>query len=715
MLHQSILLACINWDIKFCSYIDYETRFDVNNPPGRLQVSKMNLTNGVTEDKIQLGYLASQVEDALKLSTDYANATVRSDGHWCGELRSNVFITAEYIFLRQSLGLEITQADNSAYRRYILSEQNEDGSWGVAPNHPGDVSTTAEAYLALKILGLGSGQVVMQHARDFILNAGGIEKVRVFTRIFLATFGLFPWDAVPQLPVELILLPSICPINIYSFASWARGTIAPLLLICHHRPVYSLPNGAQSDYIDELWLDATEKNVQYGQPLSELLLQGDLPGIAFTFLDKMLYQLNGLRSIPFLRSYARRKCLSWILDRQEVTGDWGGIYPPMHGSVNAFVLEGFKLEDDRVRLGIQAIENFAWEDERGKRIQACISPVWDTALMSIGLCDAMTPDRHVVDKAMTWIRERQLIVPYGDWCVYRPGLPPGGFSFEYQNTWYPDVDDTAAIILAQIKHDVASVKSDSVLAAARWIMGMQNRDGGWAAFDVQNDKLFLNKIPFSDMDSLCDTSCADITGRILEAFGLMMQRTPEKDITSHCVPTLPLRAACTRGIQYLASTQEPNGAWFGRWGCNYVYGTSHALCGLWYFPEDPRVAGMVSKGVRWMRSKQQADGGWGESVLSYRSPSEDKQQSTPSQTAWALMGLLAHVSPRDVAIERGIRYLVTTLQPEKGVGSSWPESVYTGTGFPNHFYIGYDYYRHYFPMMALGRYLRQVRDQMGHC
>ncbi|KAJ5884783.1 Terpenoid cyclases/protein prenyltransferase alpha-alpha toroid [Penicillium taxi] len=665
----------------------------------------MNLENEVVRDT---NHLASQVEHALKLSTDYANGSIRSDGHWCGELRSNVTITAEYIFLRQVLGLEI-QTDNAAYRRHILSEQNEDGSWGLAPEYPGDVSTTTEAYLTLKILGLNSSDGVMQRARQFVLKYGGIAKVRVFTRIFLATFGLFPWEAVPQLPVELILLPSSCPINIYTFASWARGTIAPLLLICHHRPVFALPNGKSStnDYLDELWQDAANKNVSYGLPLLDLLFQGDLPGVAFTCVDKLLYQLNGLRSIPFIRSYARRKCLEWILDRQEATGDWAGIFPPMHGSVFAFFLEGYKIDDDPIRLGIKAIEDFAWEDERGKRIQACVSPVWDTALMSIGLADAMTPDRHVLDKAITWIRNRQLIVPHGDWCVYRPTLPPGGFSFEYQNTWYPDVDDTAAIILAQIKHDVGSIGSNSVISAATWIRGMQNSDGGWAAFDVENNKLFLNKIPFSDMDSLCDTSCADITGRILEAFGLMMKAAPEKTHASHYFPAL--RTACTSGIQYLASTQESSGAWFGRWGCNYVYGTSHALCGLAYFSDDMRVSQMVEQGLQWLRSAQQADGGWGESLLSYRSPSQAQQRSTPSQTAWALMGLLAHLPPTDPAIERGIQCLVRTLQPEKGIGSSWPETVFTGTGFPNHFFLGYDYYRHYFPMMALGRYLQAVR------
>ncbi|KOC14315.1 putative squalene-hopene-cyclase [Aspergillus flavus AF70] len=647
----------------------------------------------------------------LQRSMDYAYNVVRSDGHWCGEMSSNVTITAEYIFLRQALGLDL-KTDGAAYCRHILSQQNSDGSWGLAPEYPGDVSTTTEAYLALKMLGLSTDAPAMQQAKAFVLNAGGVAKVRVFTRIFLATFGLFPWKAVPQLPVELILLPSACPINIYKFASWARGTIAPLLIICHHQPVYALPNGvfAENEYLDELWQDPTNKSEPYSPSIWELLSQGDITGLTFSLLDKLLYQLNGLRSIPLLRSYALKQCMKWILERQEPTGDWAGIFPPMHASVYAFVLEGYKLEDPPVRLGIEALENFAWEDAKGKRVQPCVSPVWDTTLMSIALSDAAAPNHQIVDRAIQWIRDRQLLEPRGDWRVYRPRLAPGGFSFEYTNSHYPDIDDSAAIILAQVKHDPISANSSSVIAAATWILGMQNPDGGWAAFDVENDKLFLNKIPFSDMDSLCDTSCADITGRILEAFGLLIRRVPDKD-SSQLFQLLPaIRAACRRGIRYLASTQEANGAWFGRWGCNYIYGTSHALCGLAYFlQEDQQVPAMVQPALQWLKSQQNDDGGWGESLLSYQSPERKEQRSTASQTAWALMGLLAHLPHTDIVIERGIRWLVSSQRPVETLGSTWPEPVYTGTGFPNHFYLGYDYYRHYFPMMALGRYLRGVQ------
>ncbi|KAL4800583.1 squalene cyclase [Aspergillus venezuelensis] len=632
--------------------------------------------------------LPSQVDLTVKRATDWAISKVHDDGHWCGELKSNVTITAEYIFLRHALGLDI-KLDGPSYSRHILSSQNSNGSWGLAPAYPGDVSTTTEAYLALKMLGTSRDMPEMQRARQFIVESGGVAQVRVFTRIFLAMFGLFPWSSIPELPVELVLLPSISPINIYNFASWARGTIAPLLIICHHRPVYALPNGLskRNDYLDELWVDASVKDVPYRRALWDMAWKGEITELAFSCVDKLLYYANGLRSLPLLRPYARRRCLAWILERQEPTGDWAGIFPPMHASIFAFVLEGYKVDDEPVRLGIQALENFAWKDtDGGKRIQACVSPVWDTALMSIGLCDVnitlhKKQHREVLDRATKWIKDRQLLQPKGDWRVYRPRLAPGGFSFEYSNSWYPDVDDTAAIILAQLKHDPGCVTSKSVLSAAHWIIGMQNPDGGWAAFDVENNKVWLNKIPFSDMDSLCDESCPDITGRILEAFGLMIS-IASKTASPNGDPVPALRKSCMRGIDYLAATQRQGGSWFGRWGCNYIYGTSHALCGLAYFAKEEkdgekvevdRVGELVRPGVEWIKAKQNDDGGWGESLLSYRQADvcdcQQKQPSTASQTSWALMGLLAHLPITDEAIQGGIGYLVLSQAKE----GTWTE------------------------------------------
>lgn len=660
-------------------------------------------------DKTDSELLSIEATRCLSLATRYAFDLINSDDHWCGEFRSNVTLTAEHVFFHQSLGLDLS-VDGEAYRCYLFSQQNKDGSWSIAPDCPGCVSTTAEAYLALKILGVSDGVPEMCRAQRFVIEAGGLAKVRIFTRIFFAQFGLFPWDAVPQLPAEFILIPTQSPINIYRFSSWARSTIVPLLIIRHHQPIYALPNGvsAENDFLDKLWLDAGDKMVTYGPALSTTGTN-DLVGFMFGAIDLGLYCLGGLRFSP-LRGYARRQCVKWILERQEKTGDWAGITPPMHASVQALLLEGFGPEDPRVRRGIEAIERFAWQDRNGKRIQACLSPVWDTVLMTRALCDAGTdPNDGRLRRAVKWTKARQILGPEGDWRIYSPKLAPGGFAFEYHNTWYPDVDDTAAAILAFIKQSPQAVGSTSVARAAEWICGMQNSDGGWAAFDLINNKLFLNKIPFSDMNSLCDPSTPDITGRVLEAFGLIIHTAREE----HVAPDLIDRVATASrgGIAYLAKTQELTGAWYGRWGVNYIYGTSNVLCGLAYFSKKDRlVQKLISPALHWLVQIQNPDGGWGEGLDSYQDEARAGcGPSTPSQTAWAIMALLAHISPTDQIVRSGIAHLVHSQTDIDGEGSSWPEKLYTATGFPGHFYIGYTLYRHYFPMMALGRYVEAMR------
>lgn len=664
--------------------------------------------------------IVPQARRAVSSATDYAWTILKPDGHWNGELLSNVTMTAEQVFFYQSLTLEKREIpDADAYRRYLLAEQQADGSWSIAPDHPGDVSTSSEAYLALKILGLPQDAPEMQRASNFIQRCGGVAKVRVFTRIFFAQFGLFPWAAVPELPAEFIFMPSWVPMNLYRFSSWARSTIIPLFLITHHRPVYPLPNGTSRDnsFVDELWVDARNKMA----PLGPSLLGPwgtDWLSYFFAAANRILGWLNGLRNNP-LRSYARRRCVEWILERQEPAGDWAGIIPPMHAGVQALLLEGFPLHSDTIRLAIEAIERFTWQDERGKRLQSCVSPVWDTVLMTRGLCEAGV-DRNDprLRKSARWIKQRQILGGReGDWRVYNPHARPGGFSFEYHNTWYPDVDDTAAAILALVTQDLVAVDSTTVTSAALWICSMQNGDGGWAAFDLGNDKLWLNRIPFSDMDALCDPSTADVTGRIVEAFGLMIRTARKEHLAA---PVLDrITSACDRGIAYLVRAQEASGAWYGRWGCNYVYGTSNVLCGLAYFAaadndDDDDVSRVVDDGIAWLKSVQNVDGGWGEDLLSYRDPSRvGKGPSTASQTAWALMALLTTCSPADDAVLSGVAHLLhtqTDVRGGAGAAASWPERLYTGTGFPNFFYIGYTLYRHYFPLMALGRFIRAVED-----
>ena len=500
-------------------------------------------------------------------------------------------------------------------------------------------------------------------------------------------------------------MPTWAPINIYKF--WARSTIIPLLVISHHKPVFPLPNGiaSQNDFLDELWCSCSQAYVPYAQPLKNIWRM-DLFEYAFAVIDKVLSYLNGLRGF-FLRKHTRALCINWILDHQEPTGDWAGIFPPMHTGLLALYLEGYVLESDVVQRGLRAVERFAWQDEGGKRIQACVSPVWDTILMTVGLVDSgIDESDNDMIRAVDWIKARQILGPEGDWRVYRPHVVPGGFSFEYFNTWYPDVDDTAAALLAFLKQNPESASSHSVMKAVHWIIGMQNDDGGWAAFDVNNNKFYLNRIPFSDMDSLCDPSTADVTGRILEAFGLLLvsKKTLSLAATDLSI-IIKVEAAVKRGIAYLHSTQEPSGAFYGRWGSNYIYGTSNVLCGLMYFEENPDVQLMVHRGINWLLGVQNIDGGFGEVLETYRYPERAGHgPSTASQTAWGAMGLLARLAPTEKAISSSITWLIPSQTEKTETGATWPEAYYTGTGFPNYFYLQYSYYSHYFPMMALGRY-----------
>ncbi|KAJ5545478.1 squalene-hopene-cyclase [Penicillium sp. DV-2018c] len=693
----------------------------------------MSQTNAITTQTTTLvgcpkdELLLSRVKHSLLLAAQHSQEQIKPDGHWCGEVKTNVTTTAEYVFLYYSLGIDLTK-DREAIIRWILSEQRQDGSWSIAPRYPGDISLTVEAYLALKILGVPQESSVLRKACDFVLSVGGVAKVRIFTRIYLAMFGLFPWAVVPELPPELILVPSFLPVSIYQWAAWARATVVPLLIISHHRPVYALPNGKSKSntYLDELWTDPANKMAPYSAGLFQSW-SSDVAVFAFTFLDSILHRLNGLRSFNPVRGYAVQKCVNWILEHQEDAGDFGDIMPPLHGSMFALSLEGYALDSDPMHRGLKAIERFSLRDKCGKRIQTTVSAFWDTSLMVAGLSDAgMLPTSTSLAKTMTWIRRRQISSDHGDWKVYNPRLKPGAFSFGYFNTWYPDVDDTAAAVVAMIRQDTHPMHNHHILDALRWLLGMQNADGGWGAFDRDNNRFFLNKIPFSDMEALCDPSTPDVTGHVLEAFGIFLSATRQHN-TQHKVQTERddlvdrLTAASQRAIYYLSDTQESSGAWFGRWGCNYIYGTSSALCALAYFvgtrentkwiERDDSILDGVNSATIWLEATQNSDGGWGETLHSYKDPLRaGTGPSTASQTAWALMALIPYLSPSSRAIRQGVEYLLRTQRKTSGQGATWPEKYFTGTGFPSHFYIGYSFYPHYFPLMALGRYA----SSLGH-
>lgn len=660
--------------------------------------------------------LTTAVPESLRKAAKYIQSQVRSDGHWCGEVKSNTTVTSEYITLLYALELPVPDGPGP-WISWLLSEQKPDGSWGPAPDIPGDISETIEAYFALKILGLDPEQPIMNKARDWILANGGVARVRIFTRIYLACFGLFPWAAIPELPPELIFVPDSAPCSIYYMASWARATVVPLLLISHHRPIFALPNGRSENntYLDEIWCNyGTNKHVPYTPSLWSMAWKLEATSMACTVIDKALRFVNGMRNFPW-RAAARRRCLEWILERQEEDGCWAGIFPPMHGGVLALYLEGHYSTDPKspYQRGLAGLEGFIWTDQRGKRMQACVSPVWDTILSSIGLLDAGLPgENEYLVRSIAWLQARQDqdygAQSPGDWRVLNPGLIPGAISFEYFNKWTPDVDDTAALIIALVKRDPRSIKSDSVVRAIQWILGMQNADGGWGAFDRENNKLFFNRIPFSDMESMCDPSTADVTGRAIEAFGLVMEQSillNDNSLLSQDVQSA-MKQSASRAIDYLIREQEPTGSWYGRWGANYIYGTSNVLCGLAnaHFINNSRatlVDQAIKRGVDWLITVQNTDGGWGECLETYSRPSLAGQgKSTASQTGWALMGVLTSLPVTDLTVRRGVQYLLSTQRDD----GAWTEKEFTGVGFPNHFYLGYVYYPHYFAMMGLGRY-----------
>ncbi|KKZ63168.1 squalene-hopene cyclase [[Emmonsia] crescens] len=662
--------------------------------------------------------LLAEAHEALRLAVEHSLDLQRDDGSWCGEVYSNPTFTAQYVFLRQQIGLVLDPAETEALSRWMWSQQNEDGSWGLGPGIVGDVSTTTETYLALKILGVPAEDPRMVAARMSIVKAGALPVTRMFTRVFLASFGLIPWSAVPALPAEFILLPSQFPVNIYNLSSWARATCVPLLLIRHHEPLYSLPNGchAENDFLDELWDKNIPRNFCYTTPLARLWKLGDYAGIVFTAADHGLRLLGRYFNSP-LRSLARSKIITWILDHQEQSGEWAGYWPPQHNSIWALFLEGYSLDHPVMQRGIAALESFVRRDVIGMRAQVTVSHVWDTALMAIALSDsAASTGIASPTLAIDWLIRHEVSSHRGDWRVLRPKLATGGFCFEEFNTLYPDVDDTAAVIMALIKSEPAHLISGCVTRAVQWILGMQNRDGGWGAFDWNNDKYFLNKIPFSDMDSLCDPSTPDVTGRIIECFGMMMAGRQSYSLEDALASQLRVSSQCA--ITYLLSCQENNGSWWGRWGVNYLYGTSNVLCGLAYYYErcnllksdSNNVISAADRAVEWLKTCQNSNGGWGEGPESY----DDAQlagcgQPTASQSAWVIMALLNYLSPADEAIRKGVSYLVQTqVKNENESKATWPLGQYTATGFPGHLYLEYDYYRHYFPIMALGRYTSKL-------
>ena len=597
-------------------------------------------------------------------------------GYWKGVLDTNVTMDAEDLLLREFLGIRREEETHLA-AHWIRSQQRSDGSFATFPGGPADLSTTLEAWVALRLAGDPADAPHLARAAARVRELGGVERSRIFTRIWLALFGLWPWEDLPALPPEAILLPPSCPLNIYDFGCWARQTIVPLLVVASHRPVRPLPFG-----IDELRGGAPPAPRR--PPLSSRA--GWL-----ALLDRILRRYER-RPWRRLRAHARALCEQWIVRRQEADGGWGGIQPPWVYSLLALHLQGYALDHPVLARGIAGLEGFLVHEAGARRLEACQSPVWDTALVMLALSDAGLSRRHpALLRAADWILAQEVRVP-GDWAVRRPGLEPGGFAFEFANANYPDIDDTAEVVLAlrRVEHPEPARLEAVVRRAVGWVLGMQCRDGGFAAFDVDNTRSLCRALPFCDFGEVIDPPSADVTAHVIEM--LAGEGLADSE-------------AMARARAWLARAQEAAGSWFGRWGANHVYGTGAALPALVAAGEKPDSE-LLRRARGWLESVQNADGGWGEDLRSYRDPTfRGVGDSTPSQTGWALLALLA-AGPQSAALERGVDFLVRS----QGEDGGWEEPQYTGTGFPGDFYIRYEMYRLVFPLMALGRFVALARE-----
>ncbi len=578
---------------------------------------------------------------------------------------------AEDMLLREFLGIRTPQ-QSARQATWIRSQQRADGTWANFAGGPGDLSTTIEAYVALRLAGDEPSDEHMLLAAEFVRGAGGLQKARVFTHIWMALFGAWSWNEVPALLPEQIFLPHWFPLNVYDFACWARQTVVALSAVLALRPVRPLPFSIAE-------LDGAEP---YAPPRAETPLAR-----AVVALDAVLQRYQRF-PLGHVRRRALRRVERWIVDRQEADGGWGGIQPPWVYSLIALHLLGYELDHPVVRRGLDGLESFTIEEPGVRRLEACQSPVWDTCLAVIALADAGVPrDDPRLVSAADWLLDEQILT-HGDWSIRRPDLEPGGWAFEFANANYPDIDDTAEVIIAL--HDVDHPDRERMQAAIDrgvvWLEGMQSSDGGWAAFDVDNTRALVRDLPFCDFGEVIDPPSADVTAHVVEMYALLGRGE---------------ETAPRRGLQWLLDHQEPGGSWFGRWGANHVYGTGAVIPAL--------VAAGIStshdairRGVTFLERTQNDDGGWGEDMRSYDDEAWiGRGASTASQTAWALLALHA-AGERSAAVRRGMRWLADTQREDGG----WDEPFHTGTGFPVDFYINYHLYRQIFPVMALGRCAR---------
>jgi squalene-hopene/tetraprenyl-beta-curcumene cyclase len=631
---------------------------------------------------------AQRLESSIERGANHLLSLQSAEGFWQGELEADTTLESDYIYYLYVLG----KADPERIAKlanYVRTKQLGDGGWSLYPGGPSELNATCKAYFALKLAGDSIDTPHMRTARETAHRLGGLENTNSYVRFYLALIGAVGWELVPSIPPELMLLPNWFYINIYEFSSWTRGIVVPMMILCALRPGWKLPERAQ---VDELFKDPTRKNAAFDWS-KQLISWRNF----FLALDRGLKLYEKLPWKP-LRQKALREAKTWMLDHIERTEGLAAIYPAMMNSIFALMAMGHGPEDPLTWREIKEFSRFEIEEGDTIRMQPCVSPVWDTCIAMVALEEAGLPcDHPALVKAAEWTLSKQVLGP-GDWQIKNKDAEPGGWAFEFRNDFYPDVDDTAFVLMAlqRVKFPDEKRMEGAVRRGIQWLLSMQNRDGGWGAFDRDNDRKFLCNVPFADHNAMIDPSTADVTARVLECLG-RFGWTAE-------------HPAIKRALGFLLKDQSNDGSWFGRWGVNYVYGTSGVLRAL--ETVSLNAQDYCKRAVNWLKAVQKADGSFGESLASYDMP-ETKGQgpSTPSQTAWGLIGLMAGAEVGDPSVGKAVSYLVN----HQNADGSFTENDFSGTGFPSVFYLKYHLYRNSFPVYALARYRNQALNVVDHC
>ena len=637
------------------------------------------------------------VDDAIRRGQSWFLGQQHDEGYWVAELEADTTLTSEYVMLRRFLDRVDPEREEKAIR-YLKVMQLPDGGWPIYYGGPSEISASVKAYFALKLSGVSAEEAFMIRAKERILAMGGVVQANVFTKIALALFDQYDWEGVPHMPVEIMLLPKKFYFSIYAISYWSRAVLIPLLIVFAHRPVCRIP---REQGVDELY-HIPRKDIRYwNYPPFNKDQDWFTPHNLFVVLDAVLKVYDHM-PMRRLREKALHKATVWMLEHIKGTGGLGAIYPAMANSIMALQCLGYDADDPLVVKALHEIEelevyDFAQVD--GQRLQTlhlqpCFSPVWDTALLVNALIESGMPQDHpALQHAGNYLISRQA-KKVGDWIVSAPTAKPGGWYFQFENELYPDVDDSAVVLmaLAKLKMPNTAEQQESVRRGMDWVVAMQGSDGGWGAYDKDNNRVVFNYIPFADHRALLDPSTSDLAGRCLEMLGMLGYDQ------SH--------PAVAPALAFLKKEQESDGSWYGRWGVNYIYGTWSVLAGLRSIGEDPSSP-YIRRAVSWLESKQNHDGGWGESCLSYAEAEySGKGESTPSQTAWALMGLMAAGMADSFSVARGIQFLLRHQMKD----GAWEEVCHTGTGFPRVFYLRYHWYCQYFPLWALAMY-RNLRSR----